>query len=130
MDIPRIGLAATFLVAAGLTLGGCSGGDGNGATTAVGSDPASGSSSGAVTIKSFDYSPSPAKVKAGTKVTWTNDDSIRHTVTSGKRGATDGKYDLVLEDKGATASHTFDAPGTFPYHCTIHPAMDGVVEVS
>ena len=122
MNFPRIGVAAAFLVAAGLTLGGCSGSDGT--------EPAAGAGSGAVAIKSFAYSPSPAKVKVGTAVTWTNGEDIRHTVTSGKRNSTDGKFDLTLDAKDATATVTLDAPGTFPYHCAIHPGMDGVIEVS
>jgi len=32
--------------------------------------------------------------------------------------------------KGATYAHTFDCPGTYPYHCGFHPTMRGTVIVA
>jgi plastocyanin len=61
------------------------------------------------------YDPSPIKVKVGNTVTWTNDESQIHTVTSG----TD-----------AYNSHKFMTVGEFPYFCQLYPTMVGKVVVS
>ncbi|HEV7887189.1 MAG TPA: plastocyanin/azurin family copper-binding protein [Acidimicrobiales bacterium] len=93
-------------------------------------------------IKVFQFRPERLKVKAGTVVTWINDDDITHTVTSGTReyapGDTgqvtathkDGQFDLPLEAAGKKSSFTFAKPGTFHYFCDRHPGMEANVEVS
>lgn len=83
-----------------------------------------------VTIKTFAFAPEPVRVQAGTTVTWANEDEILHTVTSGARDDADGAFDEKLDGPGSVAEHTFETPGTYAYHCSIHPGMDGVVEVS
>jgi plastocyanin len=60
----------------------------------------------------------------GNIVSWTNDDSIEHTVT-----ADDGSFDAGPISPGDTFDNTFDSPGEFGYHCSIHPFMTGVVIV-
>src|SRR5919197_3351347 len=77
------------------------------------------------------YNPSPLKVKAGTTVTWTNNDSTLHTVSSGlpEQGAVGTLFDSSLIAPGKTYTHTFDKPGTFDYSCTLHPFMHGQVIV-
>jgi plastocyanin len=57
-------------------------------------------------------------------VTWTNDDLIMHTVTSDS-----GLFDSGNLKTGASWSFTFNQPGTYSYHCSIHPWMLGVVNV-
>jgi plastocyanin len=98
------------------------------------------SKAAAVTIKTFAFRPTPLEIKAGTKVTWTNEDQIHHTVTSGTRtydaqGLTKdisriAGFDLQLDGKGSRASFTFAKPGTIAYLCTIHPGMDTEVVVT
>lgn len=66
-------------------------------------------------------------VPAGTKVTWTNEDSVAHTVTS---DATPPLFDSGPLAPGATYSFTFTTPGTYPYHCNYHSSMHGTVVVS
>lgn len=78
-----------------------------------------------VTVKTFAFGPDPLRVKAGTTVRWMNEDEILHTATSAEGG-----FDLRLDGRGATGSATLDRPGTFAYRCTVHPGMDGVIEVS
>lgn len=95
--------------------------------------PAAASSSGAVkavatnsvTIKNFAFSPSTIMVKPGTKVTWTNQDEDAHTVTfqSNLKAASS-----PLQGN-QSFSHTFQAPGTYSYICSIHPFMHGKVIV-
>jgi len=83
----------------------------------------------AVTIKTFQFAPNPLAVKAGTAVTWTNEDEIRHTVASGSPASRDDRFGAPLPDKGATYRFTFTEPGTYPYFCERHPNMRGEVRV-
>jgi plastocyanin len=80
------------------------------------------------------YSPNPVEVKAGQRVTWTNDDLVQHTVTSGSPGAMDfGKsFDsglVRLLNKAMTFEYTFATSGEYPYYCQLHPTMIGTVSV-
>ena len=79
------------------------------------------------------FSPGELRVRVGTTVTWTNGDIIAHTVTSGvSDGAVataDARFDSGLFEGGATFSYTFDEPGEYPYFCTPHPWMKGMVIV-
>jgi plastocyanin len=58
-------------------------------------------------------------------VTWTNDDSIQHTVTSDEEGL----FDSGPLSPGDTIDNAFDTPGEFGYHCSIHPWMTGRVMI-
>jgi plastocyanin len=126
---PRSRRALTAALAAAVVLGTAAGG---GADSERSSDApaASEQKSGGVTIKTFAFDPDPVSVEAGTTVTWTNSDEILHTVTSGERDSADGMFDIQLDRPGSVGEHTFDTPGTYAYHCSVHPGMDGVVEVS
>jgi plastocyanin len=80
----------------------------------------------AVSIDNFAFKPAAITVKAGTAVTWTNNDEEPHTVV-------DGAHDLkspVMGNQGATFTFTFTTPGTYSYNCSIHPFMHGTVEVT
>jgi amicyanin len=81
-----------------------------------------------ITISNMAYSPATLTVKAGTKVTWTNQDGVAHSVTS-----SDGSsmaFDSGLLGKGQTYTLTFTQPGTYDYHCSVHPFMKGTVVVT
>jgi plastocyanin len=58
-------------------------------------------------------------------VSWTNDDSIQHTVTSDEEGL----FNSGPISPGDTFDNAFDSPGEFGYHCSIHPFMTGRVMV-
>ena len=58
-------------------------------------------------------------------VSWTNDDSIQHTITSDEEGL----FVSGPISPGETFDNTFDTPGEFGYHCSIHPWMTGRVMV-
>jgi plastocyanin len=77
------------------------------------------------------YDPSPLTVKAGTSVTWTNNDSSIHTVTSGlpEKGDVGTLFDSGLISPGKTFVHIFDKEGAFDYSCTLHPFMHGQINV-
>ena len=77
-----------------------------------------------VSISDFTFAPAGLEVSAGTEVTWTNADPTDHTVT-----AFDGGFGSDSLVDGATFSHTFSEPGTYPYRCAIHPDMKGTVKV-
>ncbi|HXG74837.1 MAG TPA: plastocyanin/azurin family copper-binding protein [Candidatus Nitrosotenuis sp.] len=75
------------------------------------------------------FVPSIVSVPVGTTVTWTNDDTAAHTVTSGANVTPDGIFDSGLFMAGKSFSHTFDTPGQYPYYCLVHPWMSGTVTV-
>jgi plastocyanin len=77
-----------------------------------------------VQIVEFSYEPDPVVVQVGGKVTWQNEDTAPHTAT-----ADDGSFDTGTIENGKLGSATFKEPGTFAYHCEIHPTMHGTVEV-
>lgn len=80
-----------------------------------------------VTIQNFAFAPSTLTVKAGTKVTWTNNDSAPHTVTSTDGPSTSasatGSFDSGQMASGDSFSFTFAKAGTYYYECTIHASM-------
>lgn len=78
-----------------------------------------------VIIQNFAFSPNNLTVKTGTTVTWTNNDSTTHTITS-DNGAFQSSGNL---NQGAKYTFTFTKAGTYPYHCSIHPNMKGTVVV-
>ncbi len=126
----------TAVVVAMLVLAACGGSDGNGGlygggttkTTPPGTTPATTAGGGeSVTIADMAFSPAKLTVKAGTTVTWTNQDGVSHTVTStdgpGTDAATTSLFDSGALSQGETFSFTFDKPGTYDYECTIHATM-------
>lgn len=80
-------------------------------------------------IHVFQFQPAALEVRAGSGVTWTNEDDITHTVTSGVPGRPDGRFDVRLDGKGASGSATFSDPGVYPYFCVRHQSMRGEVVV-
>jgi len=89
------------------------------------SSGSSGSSGNAVSISGYAFNPASLNVSTGTTVTWTNNDSVTHTVTSDTGAFTSGNL-----DPGQTFSFTFSQAGTFAYHCSIHTSMHGTVTVT
>ena len=83
-----------------------------------------------VAVRVFQFRPGQIEIKAGTPVTWTNQDDITHTVTSGTPEKRDGRFDKRLEGKGAGATVEFTQPGVYPYFCDRHPSMRGEIRVN
>lgn len=79
----------------------------------------------AVTIRNFAFGPQIVTVKPGVTIHWTNRDSEAHTVTSDA-----GAFNSAVLQPGASFSFTFTKPGSYSYHCSIHPFMTGKVVVS
>lgn len=79
---------------------------------------------GAETLGNRAFAPDNLSIAAGSTVTWTNTDRVAHTTTADARG-----FDSGTVPAGGQFSFTFQNPGTYAYHCTIHPGMVGVVTV-
>lgn len=95
-------------------------------TAAPASSGTGGGAGKAVSIKNFAFDPGTVAAKVGEKVTWTNGDSTKHTVTFDDASVTSsGEF-----DGGATFSQAISKAGSFAYHCAIHPNMKGTVTVS
>jgi plastocyanin len=96
------------------------GGGGTGSCSVV---SATGEVAGTIQDNTFD--PNPVTLTVGQTVTFTNEDSIAHTIT-----LDDGSCDTGNIEGGASAGMTFSAAGSYPFHCNIHSSMTGTFEVS
>jgi plastocyanin len=87
-----------------------------------------------VTIQDFTFSPASLTIKAGTSVRWTNDGPSAHTTTSdmgvwssgvlsppGSADSMTGGMNGGGGSAGGTFDFRFTQPGTYPYHCALHP---------
>jgi len=111
----------------------CGGGDYSAPTTPTGggeaNPPPPGSPLAQVTIQDFSFGPSSLTVKAGTVVRWTNQGPSAHTSVSDSGiwgsgtlgGPTSGGGYGDSKSAGGIFDFTFTEPGTYPYHCSLHP---------
>jgi len=83
----------------------------------------------AADIKTFQFQPKVIEVHAGATVTWTNQDNIDHTITSGTPEAPDGAFASEPFGKGKSFTTTFDKPGEYSYFCSKHKSMHATVKV-
>ena len=133
----RLGRVVVAGVAAGVLIAGCGNSDSSSSssassTTTAKPQPASSTaaSTSAVAVKQFQFMPAELVIKAGTTVTWTNEDDILHTATSGATpGTPDGQFDGPMDGRGKSFSHSFNQAGRFPYFCNRHTSMTGAVVV-
>jgi len=124
----RLALLCCCLLALGV-LAAC-GSSGTSTASSTGSAAAAGTGTSAapasaamITIKDFAFT-TPSKVSPGAKVTVENKDSVAHTVTADTGNA--------FDDQAGPGKSTFTAPttpGTYSFHCSIHPEMHGVLVV-
>ena len=121
VSLPRV----MVLSAALLGVAGCGG---SSTTSPSPPSPAASVASGTVTIdiRNFMFQQSPLTVKAGTQVTWANQDpqGTSHTAT-----ADGGAFDTGAIAPGASATKTLSTPGTYTYHCSIHQFMTATFTV-
>ncbi len=78
-----------------------------------------------VEITGDQFAPANLQVKVGTTITWTNKDSVAHSVTF-----KNGMKDSGLFTQGKSYSYTFTKAGTFAYYCIVHPHMVAQVVVT
>ena len=102
----------------------------------------------AISIKSFAFNPATVEVVKGTTVTWTNEDPVNHTITTGTpppsapplpSGASptpspslstgDGRISSGRIQAANTFSFTFNEAGIFTYFCSVHPRMVATITV-
>jgi plastocyanin len=102
-------------VAVALTMGAPALGDGTSSADAATARPT-------VVLKDISFTPATLRVRKGASVRWSwKDGTTPHNVTFRSRhSATKARGTYVLR---------FATKGTFKYHCTIHPGMDGKVIV-
>ncbi len=81
-----------------------------------------------VLIEDFAFDPPHIEVSAGDTVTWTQGaDDAPHTATATDDAET---FDSdTLSDEGDDFEFTFEDAGEYPYFCSIHPEMVGLVTV-
>ncbi len=77
-----------------------------------------------IDISQFKFAPASITIKAGTKITWTNQDTAPHTAT-----ADNSSWDSGTLQKGQSFSFTFNKAGLVKYHCEIHPNMIATITV-
>jgi plastocyanin len=78
-----------------------------------------------VYIQSSAFDPASLSVTVNTTVKWTNKEWFSHSVSSET-----GLFESGSISVNGTFSYKFTAPGTYQYHCSIHPAMTGTVTVN
>ena len=81
--------------------------------------------SAAVTAKGFAFGPAVSHIDAGAPLAIVNGDSAAHTFT-----ADDGKTFNVALPANKTQTLVLDTPGTYTFHCNIHPSMTGTLIVN
>lgn len=117
---------------AALALAACGDDDAESASTATsGADTTTtADDGGAVTgdqleIPGFDFAPVNLTVAAGQEITVENTHNQAHTATSDDAGV----FDTGTIAAGESATFTVDEPGTYPYHCSLHPFMEATLTV-
>jgi plastocyanin len=78
-----------------------------------------------VGIENFAFVPPEISAAVGETIGWTNSDSAGHTAT-----LDDGACETGTLAQDATVGLVFDAAGTYPYHCAIHPTMTGTITIT
>jgi plastocyanin len=127
--------AAAMLLVAGFGLAACGSDDSADATSATAaagsSDDGYGSPGGtadtgtAATVVAKGFKLTSTTAAAGAEVTFDNQDGTAHTLT-----ADDGGFDTGPVAAGESATISAPAePGTYAFHCEIHPSMTGQLTV-
>jgi plastocyanin len=82
--------------------------------------PPAGAAQASVTIADFQYNPSTITINVGDTVRWSNNGPSTHTVSSDQAGLFDSGN--IAPGSGYT-SVPAQTPGTYAYHCNIHPTL-------
>ncbi|HEY3834897.1 MAG TPA: cupredoxin domain-containing protein [Acidimicrobiia bacterium] len=85
---------------------------------------ASSSTAAAITIKNLHFTV-VSTVKAGSTVTVKNNDGFGHTVSQDSGG-----FDVQVSGNGTATFKAPSKPGTYAFHCNIHPQMHGKLTVT
>ena len=115
-----MGTIAKLLAAGALTTCAC----GAGLSPALAARPGARSAAATTTVKlkNISFTPATVRIARGGSVKWVwKDGDTPHDVTFA------GRHSKIQQSGSYTLS--FGRAGTFKYHCTIHPGMDGRVVV-
>jgi plastocyanin len=77
-----------------------------------------------IVMEATAFAPASLTVAAGDAVVWTNKDPFPHTATSKAAG-----FDSQQVQSGGSFKYVASKKGEFPYVCTLHPTMKGVLQV-
>jgi plastocyanin len=120
-------LAATLVTALAIGVAACGGDD---------EDPPAGGGEGAATecpegsvviaMRNVQFEPEDATAKVGQEICWPNEDDMQHNAVA-EEGA---DFESELYGKGEVFTASVAEAGTVSYVCTIHPGMDGTIEVT
>jgi plastocyanin len=112
--LPLIAITTTLAVA------GCGGDDGGGGgkTTVLKRDDV-------VSMQNLRFKPDHVQVAVGQKITWRNDENIGHDV----KADSGASFSSQTFNKDGSYSFTPSKTGTIKYECTLHPGMDGTIDV-
>ncbi len=137
----RTPLAVVLLIASVLALGACGDDDGDDATGPT-TPPPDQVQVSTVSIQGQAFEPQSITIPVNNQVEWTNNDltdpASAGTGSSDSNPAAtqhavvfdDGSFDSGPLEGLSTATFTFLEPGTYAYHCSIHPSMTGTVVVT
>jgi plastocyanin len=116
---PLLPLLAAAALATGGLAAGC-GGDDSGGGKATVLKPAD-----VVSMQNLRFKPDHVQVAVGQKITWRNDENIGHDV----KADSGASFASETFNKDGTYSFTPSKAGTIKYECTLHPGMDGTIDV-
>lgn len=108
---------ALIAITTALAAAGCGGDDGGSAKVLKPGD--------VVGMQNLRFKPDHVQVAVGQKITWRNDENIGHDV----KADSGAKFASETFDKDGTYSFTPTTAGTIKYECTLHPGMDGTIDV-
>ena len=101
------------------------GGGGGTAGASVCSEPAAGTAA-KIEATVADNSWGPVSAAVGDVITWSNEDSVPHKVA-----LDDGSCTMSSNiTKDQQQSLVFNKAGSYPFHCTVHPSMQGTIKIS
>jgi plastocyanin len=82
-----------------------------------------------VDLQATSFSPKDVTVSKGSTIHWVNATASTHTITADNSGQAGAWPSQTVSGSGTVFDHTFDATGTYTYHCTIHAGMTGTIKV-
>jgi plastocyanin len=101
-------------------LAGCGSSDGGGGGKAKALAPGA-----PIEMKSLHFKPDNVQVPVGQEITWHNDESVPHDV----KADSGASFSSKTFGKDGTFKWTPDKAGTVKYECTLHPGMEGEIDV-